>query len=103
MSPARLYRLQGSAGATLLVASLSAPLGEPAAWRSCSDAGSGLPWWTPLGVTGLLMLISAIYRFRHRPKPPIETSPQLHPDIEPLTNCGNDETPPANLWTMVPE
>jgi|GEM_PF-1424625 len=66
-------RFRSSSGATLLVAMLAVPAEKVTTWRACSDAGSGLPWWTPIAVSGLLFLASVLYRFRHRPKPPVDT------------------------------
>jgi len=62
-------RFFSSTGASLLVAMLAYPIPNQVTWRASSDAGSGLPWWTPIAVTGVLFLASAVYRFRHRPKP----------------------------------
>lgn len=63
---------RASAGATLYVAFLAAPMGEARHWLSSSDAGSGLPWWSPIAVTAILLIISFIYRMKHRPAPPAD-------------------------------
>jgi hypothetical protein len=50
-----------------------------------SDAGSEFPWWTPIAVSLLLVLVSLIYRWReHRHTPSDEVNgneipPQTHP------------------------
>ena len=81
---------KASAAATLQVALLAAPSHERV-WLSSSNAGSGLPWWTPLGVSVLLLLLSFIYRVRHRPLPPGETPhpfgvEEEHEDTKPSVN-----------------
>ena len=86
-----LGSFRASAGATLHVALLAAPSLEVRTWLSSSDAGSGLPWWSPIGVTGVLLLLSLIYRLRHRPAPPTETfqpfdGANVSPGAEPSKN-----------------
>jgi len=63
-------RFSSSAGATLLVAMLAVPAEKATTWRATSDVGSGLPWWTPIAVSGVLLMVSALYKFKHRSKPP---------------------------------
>jgi hypothetical protein len=79
-------QVRSSSGATLLVAMLAVPAEKVTTWRACSDAGSGLPWWTPIAVSGLLVLASVLYRFRHRPKDPGEHG--LHTFLEIVHRLG---------------
>ena len=58
-----------SVGASILLAG-SAFRGPETPWQPASDVGSGLPWWSPVAVTLALLMISALYRLRHRSKPP---------------------------------
>ena len=66
-----------SVGASILLAG-SAYRGQETPWQPASNVGSGLPWWTPIAVTLALLLISALYRLRHRSKPP-ESEPNVSP------------------------
>jgi len=92
-----------SAAATLYVAFLSAPSVELGSWQSCSNAGAGLPWWSPIAVTVLLLLISGVYRIKHRPKPPIETSHPLSLDEDPNATRPEDGHGAASFWRLLPD
>lgn len=93
-----LGSFQASAGASLHVALLAAPSLEARRWLASSDAGSGLPWWSPIAVTLTLLLLSLIYRFRHRPAPPAET-PQPFENEEPLgMQRSEDDDPRSFFW-----
>ena len=83
-------RFRSRSGATLLVAMLAVPAGKEATWRASSNAGSGLPWWTPIAVTGLLFLASALYKFRHRPKPPVDIVQAFQSDETRVTKAPED-------------
>jgi hypothetical protein len=50
----------------LLGQSVSIP-GASSGLVEASAGGSELPWFTPVLVSLLLLLIAAVYRFRHRP------------------------------------
>ena len=73
-------RFRSSLGATMLVAMLAVPAQKAADWRASSDSGSGLPWWTPIAVSGLLLLTSVLYKSTHRPKPPDDVVQMLESD-----------------------
>jgi hypothetical protein len=72
--------LMTSIGASILLAG-PAYRGQKTTWNPASDVGSGLPWWTPIAVAVLLLMISTLYRIRHRPKPP--APPESEPDLLP--------------------
>jgi hypothetical protein len=93
-------RFRSSSGATLLVAMLAVPAEKAATWRGSSNAGSGLPWWTPIAVTGLLFLASALYRFTHRPKPPEDITQAFEADEMTPTKHPPD-TDRANFWRLL--
>jgi hypothetical protein len=95
-------RFSPSAGATLLVAMLAAPAETVGSWRASSDAGSGLPWWTPLAVSGALFLVSAIYRFKHRQKPPEDITPAFQAD-EMTCEQPPEDPDRANFWRLLTE
>ena len=88
-----------SAGATLYVALLAVSPGEARIWLSSSNAGSGLPWWSPIAVTVLLLVISLVYRFRHRPAPPTETSQLLDGTVlPPGAQSGGNDNQESFFW-----
>ena len=95
-----LSRLRSSSGATLLVAMLAVPAEKQTIWHASSDAGSGLPWWTPVAVTGLLFLASALYRFMHRPKPPADLVRAFHSDeMSPTKDPGGTDR--THFWRLL--
>ena len=93
---------RSSSGATVLVAMLGFPQQNLDPWRAASDAGSGLPWWTPIVVSGVLLLASALYKFTHRPKPPQDIV-QTFQTNESTSSKGSQEPDRTNFWKLLTE
>lgn|SRR5262245_46771225 len=94
--------IRPSSGATLLVAMLAVPAEKVAGWRAASDAGSGLPWWTPIAVTGVLFLASVLYKFTHRPRPPQDSVQGFQTDPMSVAKPSPD-TDRENFWGLLTE
>ena len=95
-------QIRSSSGATVLVVMLAHPVQNLGPWRAASDAGSGLPWWTPIAVSGVLLLASALYKFTHRPKPPHDIA-QTFQANESTSPDESQDPDRADFWRLLTE
>ena len=72
----------------------------------CGPPASGLPWWAPIAVSGVLLLIALAYVLRHRRKSTPDTGaplpgedPAVKPPFEPL---GPPDPPRLRRETFAP-